>query len=191
MFTNLIESDSHREEFKRRSAFFLATVTAYALILFAAGVASVYAYDANLEAQTTDLTLLSWVPPITATPASQPRDTQTIRRSAPSNAPVDRNIRVSERTIAVAQTSDPTRVPDNVGIKASPVPPVTGAFRLGNRNVDPPSLGPDNMSGCATCNSAGPVVRIEDKPTKLLKLGSVLISFSPLAGYSVRVRGDS
>ena len=65
MFTNLIESDSHRKEFKRRSSFFLATVAAYALILFAAGVASIYAYDAHLEAQSGDLELLSWVPPVT------------------------------------------------------------------------------------------------------------------------------
>jgi len=64
MFTNLIESDSHRKEFKRRSSFFLATISAYALILCGAGVASIYAYDAHLEAQNTDLTLLSWVPPV-------------------------------------------------------------------------------------------------------------------------------
>ncbi|HXI61420.1 MAG TPA: hypothetical protein VNF70_01870, partial [Pyrinomonadaceae bacterium] len=64
MFSNLIESDSHRQEFKRRSSFFLATVSAYALILCAAGVASIYAYDAHLEAQTNDLVLLDWVPPI-------------------------------------------------------------------------------------------------------------------------------
>src|SRR5260370_19445929 len=64
MFTNLIESDSHHQEFKRRSSFFLATVAAYALILSVAGVASIYAYDAHLEAQNTDLTLLSWVPPV-------------------------------------------------------------------------------------------------------------------------------
>jgi protein TonB len=162
MFTNLIESDSHRQEFKRRSSFFLATVAAYALILFAAGVASIYTYDAHLEAQSTDLTLLSWVPAITATPASQPRDTQPIRRSAPSNAPVDRNVRVSERTVAIAQVTDPTRVPDNVGTKAPDVPPVTGPFRLGTRNIDPPSLGPNNSGGCVTCTGTDPVVRVPD-----------------------------
>src|SRR5258708_2356902 len=48
MFTNLIESESHRKEFKRRSSFFLVTVAAYALIMFAAGIASIYAYDARL-----------------------------------------------------------------------------------------------------------------------------------------------
>ena len=183
MFTNLIESDSHRREFKRRSSFFLATVAAYALILFAAGVASIYAYDARLEAQTTDLTLLSWVPPITATPASRPRDTQTIRRSAPSNAPVDRNVTVQIRTEAIAQPNDPTKVPDSVGTKASPVPPVTGAFRLGDRNVDPPNLAPNN-STCVTCNGPAPVVRVEDttpppvpvKPTTHRLPSSVLLS---------------
>ncbi len=86
MFTNLIESESHRKEFKRRSSFFMVTVAAYALILFAAGVASIYAYDARLEAQTSDLTILNWVPPVTSTPARPPREThpQPVRKSAPS-----------------------------------------------------------------------------------------------------------
>src|SRR3989442_4767651 len=99
MFTNLIESDSHRKEFKRRSSFFLATVAAYALILSAAGIASIYAYDAHLEAQATDLELLSWVPQVTPpTPTVRPHNTQPIHRSVPSNAPVDRNVNVAERT---------------------------------------------------------------------------------------------
>src|SRR5260221_3562260 len=80
MFTNLIESDSHHQEFKRRSSFFLATVAAYALILSAAGVASIYAYDAHLEAQNTDLTLLSWVPPVK--PVVERERPQPTRRGA-------------------------------------------------------------------------------------------------------------
>src|SRR5438552_3033918 len=83
MFTNLIESQSHRKEFKRRSSFFLITVAAYAVILFGAGVASIYAYDANLEAQTSSLELLSWVPPVTPEPD---RDrTVPIRRPSSSS----------------------------------------------------------------------------------------------------------
>src|SRR5882762_6243440 len=102
MFTNLIESDSHRQEFKRRSSFFLATVAAYALILFTAGIASIYAYDAHLEAQNTDITLLSWVPPVKpVVDRERPRDPQQPRRTAPSNAPVDRTARVQERTEAI------------------------------------------------------------------------------------------
>jgi periplasmic protein TonB len=162
MFTNLIESDSHRKEFKRRSSFFLATVAAYALILSAAGIASIYAYDAHLEAQNTDLTLLSWVPPVNpVAPAAQPHTTQPLRRTAPSNAPVDPRATVSERTTAIAQTNDPTKVPDKVGTKASDVPPVTDVYRLSNRNVDPPSLAPSN-SGCATCNGTAPFVPVDD-----------------------------
>jgi protein TonB len=161
MFTNLIESDSHRKEFKRRSSFFLATVAAYAVILFGAGVASIYAYDAHLEAQTGDLEVLSWVPPVNRAPEVRPRNTEPIRRSAPSNAPVDRNITVSERTAAIAQTNDPTKVPDNVGIQASPIPHATGTVVLTNRNVDPPGLSSGNQ-GCVTCNGTPPVVRVED-----------------------------
>src|SRR2546425_13122121 len=82
MFANLIESDSRTREFKRRSSFFLATTAAYAVILFAAGVASIYAYDANLEAQSTDLTLLSWVPPVKPV---VDRERPQPRRAPPSN----------------------------------------------------------------------------------------------------------
>jgi protein TonB len=165
MFTNLIESDSHRQEFKRRSSFFLATVTAYALILSAAGVASIYAYDAHLEAQTGGLELINWVPPVTpVTPTVRPRDLQPIHRSAPSNAPVDRNVSVAERTSAVARTDDPGRVPENVGTRASDVPPVAQSFRLSNRNVDPPSTGPSTSAGCVTCNGTAPVVKVDETP---------------------------
>ncbi len=164
MFTNLIESDSHRKEFKRRSSFFLVTVAAYAVILCAAGVASIYAYDAHLEAQNTDLTLLSWVPPVKpAVERERPRNTEPLHRSAPSNAPVDRNVTESVRTAAVAPTNDPTKVPDNVGTRASEVPPVTDTFRLGNRNVDPPSAA-SASDGCITCNGTAPVVRVEETP---------------------------
>src|SRR5437764_12958643 len=99
MFTNLIESQSHRKEFKRRSSIVLVTVAAYAVILFGAGVASIYAYDANLEAQTSSLELLSWVPPVTtAAPKPIPNHPEPVRRPSTSNAPVDRNVDVPIRT---------------------------------------------------------------------------------------------
>jgi len=164
MFTNLIESNSHRREFKRRSSFFLITVAAYALVLFAAGIASVYAYDAQLEAQTNDLEILNWVPQITPATAPPPRDVRpTIRRPAPSTAPIDRHITESVRTDAVASTNDPTKVPDKVGTKASTVPPVTGNFHLGDKNVDPPAM-PGNANLCLTCNSEAPRIKIEERP---------------------------
>src|SRR2546421_11912503 len=83
MFTNLIESQSHRKEFKRRSSFCLFTVAAYALILFGAGIASIYAYDAQLETQTSSLELLNWVPPVTPEPIHE--GPTPVRRPATAN----------------------------------------------------------------------------------------------------------
>lgn len=164
MFTNLIESESHRKEFKRRSSFFLATVAAYALILFAAGVASIYAYDARLEAQSSGLEILNWVPPVPPTPVrpTNAPPARVIRRTVPSNAPVDRNISVAERRNAIARTDDPSRVPDHPGIVAPMDPPVTGPVRLSDRNVDPPRLGPSSSGDCITCNNTAPRVRVEE-----------------------------
>src|SRR6266536_2622922 len=51
MFSNLIESSSHRSEFKRRGSFFLFTTASYALLFVIAGVVSIYAYDARMEDQ--------------------------------------------------------------------------------------------------------------------------------------------
>src|SRR5215510_2519710 len=139
MFTNLIESASHVREYKRRSSFFLITVAAYAVILFAAGIVSVYAYDAQLEAQTSSLVLLDWVPPVT--PAAQPareNQPQPLRRSAPSNAPVDRNITVAERREAVVSANDPRLVPHDVSVTPFNGHLVTGPVHLTNRDADPP-----------------------------------------------------
>ena len=55
MFNNLIESSSHVREFKRRGSFFLFTTATYILLFVIAGVASIYAYDARLEDQNTEI----------------------------------------------------------------------------------------------------------------------------------------
>ena len=71
MFNNLIESSSHRSEFKRRGSFFLFTTATYALLFVIAGVVSIYAYDARLEDQNTEIvTLLSPVDFSTQAPAT-------------------------------------------------------------------------------------------------------------------------
>jgi protein TonB len=165
MFANLIESDSHTREFKRRSSFFLATVAAYALILFGAGIASIYAYDARLEAQTDSLEVLNWIPPVTPA-AHPPQETHALppRRSAPSNAPVDRSISVAERRNAFARTDDPTRIPDHPEVTPASDPPVTGQFRLSNRNVDPPFVASSNSSNCISCSGTAPAVKVDTTP---------------------------
>jgi periplasmic protein TonB len=162
MFTNLIESDSHRKEFRRRSSFFLATVAGYAVVLFAASIAGIYAYDARVEAQTTEL-LVEWLPPIKPPEVrDQPRVTQPTRRNtARSNAPVDPNIQVAERTKTIAATNDPTKIPDDVGIKPSDVPPTIGQVKLSNRNVDPPGLPNTNSGTCTNCAETEPRVAVD------------------------------
>jgi len=162
MFTNLIESASHAREFKRRSSFFLITVASYAVILFAAGIASVYAYDAQLEAQTSSLELLSWVPPVTAVPKPiNENHPAVVRRSTPATAPVDRNINIAERREAIPPTNDPRVVPTDIGIKASDIHPVTGPVRLTGRDVDPPFDPSRDSAGCTGCSGTPTVVRVE------------------------------
>lgn len=162
MFTNLIESASHVREYKRRSSFFLITVATYAVILFAAGIVSVYAYDAQLESQAGSLELLNWVPPVTAAPKPvRDNHPQVVRRSTPATAPVDRNITVSERREAIPLTNDPRLVPKDVGIKASDIKPVTGPVRITGRDVDPPFDPSGDKAGCVTCTGTPTVVRVE------------------------------
>jgi protein TonB len=165
MFANLIESQSHGKEFKRRGRFVIATAAAYTVLFFVAGIVSIYAYDAKVEAQTSELELLNWVPAVTPVTPKPPREVQPIHRpTAASHAPVDRTATVQERTVAIPPTSDPRLVPDSVGTRGLDVPPVTGAFRLSDRNVDPPRVAPTNSGDCITCNNTGPVVRVEETP---------------------------
>jgi protein TonB len=158
MFTNLIESSADKSAFKRRSSFFLATVAGYALFLFAAVIVGVLTYDAQVEAQTTNLQVEMWIPPVNREPEPErPRDSLPVQRPRQANAPVDRNITQSERTAGVTATNDPTRVPEEVGATPSNVPPVTGSYRLSNRNVDPPLVIP-GTPGCVSCGADPPTI---------------------------------
>ena len=151
MFANLIESQSHGKEFKRRGRFVIATAAAYTVLFFVAGIVSIYAYDARVEAQTDELEVLNWVPPMAVTP-KPPHDVQPIRRQNQPNAPVDRNARIPERTDAFLPATDPTKVPDHPGTQAQTVPPVIGEFRLGTKNVNPPVVPSGDQNTCVTCN---------------------------------------
>ena len=164
MFTNLIESNSHTREFKRRSSFFIATVAAYALVLFAAGIVGILTYDARVDAQNMDLSIDVWIPPVK--PAAPPPGPDRIRVTRPTvrpNAPVDPHIQVAERTQPTAAPTDPEKIPDEIGTKGSDVPPVIGPVVQSTRNVDPPSSG-DNLGTCASCPPSTPPA-VEPQPT--------------------------
>ena len=158
MFTNLIESESHRQEFKRRSSFFLITVAAYALILFAAGVASIYAYDARLEAQSSDLTVLNWIPPVTPPNPNRP---EPGRRTPANNT--GRVAPQPVRPILYESASNPIKPPDTISAAPNTVPPAPPNAVVGNFVADP-VLPPSSASSCVNCtgNSTDPVVRVPE-----------------------------
>jgi TonB family protein len=83
MFSHLVESDLHKGELKRKGAFFLVTMAAYALMLMAAGVGGVLAYEAQIDDQ--NLVLVAMVPPEieeTKPKDNRPRPTVTSPRAA-------------------------------------------------------------------------------------------------------------
>ena len=160
MFANLIESQSHGKEFKRRGRFVIATAAAYTVLFFVAGIVSIYAYDARVEAQTSELEVLSWVPPVPPVAPKPPREVQPIHRPAATNAPVDPHIRVPERTANVPPL-DPKSIPPVIGV--GPVaPPALGPVRLTDRNVNPPGPLPSDGSNCVTCTGPRPTVVVVD-----------------------------
>jgi len=167
MFNNLIESRSHVREFKRRGRFLLATTAAYGLLFFVAGIASIYAYDARLDAQNGDLALLSWVPPVPATTIKPPHEVQQPRRSFTPTAPVDPTRQIPQRINPTLPADDPRLTPPTVGITASTEPPITGPVEIGPKNLDPQASSSGDKNGCANCPDRGSQATtiVEVKPT--------------------------
>src|SRR5262245_5745118 len=157
MFNNLIESSSHAKEFKRRGSFVLFTTATYVVLFVITGVASIYAYDAHLEEQTTQLELLTFVPPpIPEAAAPVPRN--TIRPATNSSESPTRSM----RTELIDSTSNPVNVPKDVGTVASPVPPARVDSIIGDRNLDP--IVPANSRGVPGGTGTNPVVAMDDTP---------------------------
>src|SRR5687767_8797152 len=137
MFTNLIESSSHAKEFKRRGSFLLFTTATYVVLFVVTGVISIYAYDAHLESQSTELELLTFVPlpPEEAVPREIPN---TIRSASNSDNQPTQSI----RTAMMDSASNPNNPPREIGTVASAVPPARPDSVLGRYNVDPPGPPP-------------------------------------------------
>lgn len=170
MFGNLIESGSHTGDLTRKGSFFLGTLGIYAVLLLVAGVASIYAYDAQLQIH--DQVEVLMLPPLTAEPtAPQPEPT----RSRPNESPADSSIRqLQVVTNAVASVNSP-KIPTHVST-APGVPPVKGPFIIGDHNA--PAVGPSvltdgrNSGGTggrdvvATTEPPPPVAKVEPPPVK-------------------------
>lgn len=107
MFTNLIESESHRGDFKRRGRFVFFTTAVYAVLFVFAGVLSIYAYDAQLESQDQRLDVL--LPPIAF--AVPRRSAETPRPKSTRNNSTQQ---FDQRRDAVASVNRPDVPPKSI-----------------------------------------------------------------------------
>lgn len=204
MFNNLIESSSHTKEYKRRGSFLLFTGATYVVLFVVAGVASIYAYDAHLEAQTTELvTLLS---PQEIVPERQPEATARPEHSRATNP--------NEGTVAIRRdpmldVDRPEIVPTGVSAKPNQNPPLppSGLWKPGNHDFTPGVGGPGSTgNGSQVAAQPARVVELPDPPPAptpkpvppILKVSRVLNSqalllprpnYPPLA-KNIRLQGS-
>jgi protein TonB len=159
MFNNLIESTSHVKEFKRRGSFVLLTTITYGVMLVIGGIASVYAYDAHLDSQSTELEI-TLVPIVTE--MAQPEPPKSIARPAPNSGahtPTE-----SIRTVLMDSTSNPNNPPKTVGTTAPDVPPALPTSKLGSFNSDPEGPALSSNRGVPGGTGNTPAVDIETPP---------------------------
>lgn len=161
MFNNLIESSSHTREIKRRGSFMLFTAVTYVLLFVSAGVISIYAYDASLSDPSTELELISLVPP--AVPEVAPEPAKPHRSSPPTGASEGRR---SFRPVLIDHTNNPQNVPDKVSAIASKIPPANVGTEIGAIVVEPSGSGSSRSGGDSYSEGNGKVViaKIPDPP---------------------------
>jgi len=161
MFNNLIESSSHRREFRRRGSFFLFTTASYALLFVIAGVISIYAYDARMEDQNLELaTIMPLVELPVTTPPEAPRH---VERTSGS----ERTDNVFVRRNPTASVDQPLLTPNNISTERNPdlpVPP-NSIVRQGSYDADPVQVGDPNARSNRDGNGGGPpIVAITEPP---------------------------
>ena len=182
MFNNLIESSSHVKEFKRRGSFVLLTTITYGVLLAVAGVVSVYAYDAHLDSQSTELEI-TFVPFLPE--QVQPQPPRSLVRPAPGSE--GHNATESTRTRLIDSTSNPNNPPDNVGTIAPDVPPALPNSKLGSINRDPETPAFSIRGGVPGGTGNTPAVDVgapppppaptpKPEPPKVLKISRILNS---------------
>ncbi|HEY8410454.1 MAG TPA: energy transducer TonB [Pyrinomonadaceae bacterium] len=160
MFNNLIESSSHTKEYKRRGSFLLFTGATYLVLFALAGVASIYAYDAHLEEQTTEVVTL--LPPQQIVPEQQP---EAVRTERPRSADNNEN-RLPERAVAMLSVNHPEVVPENISAtpnKNLPLPEV-GTVAITGRDTPGSIAGPAGPSTGGRQVVQPPQVVIPDQP---------------------------
>jgi TonB family protein len=201
MFGNLVESNSHKQDYARRSYFFFGTLTVYSLIFLAIGVGSIYAYNTHIDNQ--NLELVSLIAPIEAPELKMPRHATTPRPAANSGGQKP----MAMRTDIIAPTTDPTKVPKGVSSTPQTVPEITPGLPVvrGDRNIDVMGGGPgkpspgnvfgDNSPGVGNTRDMGDLVKempppvmekVVRKPPTVKSIGVVngMASYLPKPVYT-------
>ncbi|MEA2204147.1 MAG: periplasmic protein TonB [Blastocatellia bacterium] len=150
MFTNLIESQSHKKDLKRRGSFVMFTMAAYALFFVFAGVVSIYAYDAQLETQDQGLEVLSFVPPVVNPEATVPKSS-----AAPSSSSGDPGVRPAHLPQLYAELSDTNKTLDGINTESQPIPPARGPYVSDPNGAYTPSSGGDGHGPIGTNGTGG------------------------------------
>lgn len=135
MFNNLVESDLHFKDMKRRGSFMFATMLVYGLLLMAAGIGSIYAYEAQVDDQSLELTSLVTMVPLNPTPPKSATE-QNVRRQQRSAAPTDSTAQVPMRTVRMSDVTDMRKVKDQIGVTGDNVPPSPPNAVIGTRNYN-------------------------------------------------------
>jgi len=142
MFNNLIESSSHAREFKRRGSFVLFTSTIYMLLFVIAGVASIYAYDARLDNQNTEIVTMLNPVDLPAAPVV------TTHNAPPPSGNIHRPTEVI-REVPMVSVNHPEIVPDTTSATPNthlPVPD-TGRYVIGDHDSGPIEPSGSNQPG--------------------------------------------
>ncbi|HEX8117333.1 MAG TPA: energy transducer TonB [Pyrinomonadaceae bacterium] len=152
MFGNLIESGSHAADLKRRGRFFLATTAFYGLLLAAAGVGSVYAYNARLDYDPEyELVSLMRFPPAVAQ--------ENTRREEKRAASTSRANQTAVRTELSVETPYHG---DRIAKRETPETPRNMAVTIGRFNFTPEEaggpVGPTSHGSPNGSNTTGPAV---------------------------------
>ncbi len=160
MFNNLIESSSHARELKRRGSFMLFTAVTYFLLFVTAGVISIYAYDASLSDPSTELQLISMVPPVT--PEVAPEVARVRRSSPPSGASQGNR---SVRPVLIDHTNNPLNVPKQASAIASTIPSAHANTEIGQGVIEPAGPGGRDSGGHSTTGNDNSVaVKVSEPP---------------------------
>ncbi len=131
MFSNLIESSSHKTELRRRGSYFLFTTAIYAVLFAVAGVLSIYAYDARLEEPPIEIVMISPLDYQPPAPTERPAAAPPRGASSASNLP--------ERRVAMASVNRPDVAPPSISARPNTNIPIPdrGGYRIGLRDADP------------------------------------------------------